>query len=112
MKKLFWGRKRKETDLSELEGRLSLALKPVMPRPEFVRDLRSQLLSQFNAMEPESKVNSRQWLLVSAAGFLSGILILVLGIRTVVTLLSALGIIHQFKRQIDEKRTNPLHPSL
>lgn len=111
MRNFLWGRKNKEQDLIELERHMQGVLKPVTPRPEFVRDLRRQLVSQFNNLEPEPGTNTRQLLLVSAAGFLTGTLILALGIRTVLALLSALGVIHQFKRQLDEKRTNPLQPS-
>ena len=111
MRNFLWGRKHKEKDLSEVEWRLQGVLKPVGPRPEFVRDLRRQLVSQFSSLEPEPETSTRQVLLVTAAGFLTGTLILALGIRTVLTLLSALGVIHQFKRQLDEKRSSPLQPS-
>jgi len=111
MRNFLWGRKRKEHEIVELEGHLQGFLKPVAPRPEFVRDLRRQLVSQFGSLEPEPKIGTRQVLLVTAAGFLTGTLILALGIRTVLALLSALGVIHQFKRQLDEKRTSPLQPS-
>jgi hypothetical protein len=111
MRNFLWGRKQKEQDLIAIERHLQAVLKPVKPRPEFVRDLRRQLVSQFSNLEPDPKTDTRQLLLVSAAGFLSGTLILVLGIRTVLTLLGALGVIHQFKRQLDEKRDNPLQPS-
>jgi hypothetical protein len=111
MRNLFWGRKYKEQELFEIERHMQGVLKPVKPRPEFVRDLRRQLVSQFNSLEPEPGTDTRQILLVTAAGFLTGTLILALGIRTVLTLLSALGVIHQFKRQLDEKQANPLQPS-
>lgn len=111
MRKFLWGRKHKEQELVELERRLQGVLKPIGPRPEFVRDLRRQLVSQFSSLEPESKIGTRQVLLVTAAGFLTGTLILALGIRTVLALLSALGVIHQFKHQLDEKRASPLQPS-
>ena len=111
MRNLFWGKKQKEQEVAEMERRLQAVLRPVKPRPEFVRDLRLQLVNQFNSLEPDPQMGSRQLLLVTAAGFLSGALILVLGIRTVLALLSALGVIHQVKRQLDEKRANPAQPA-
>jgi len=90
-------------DMAAIEERLSATLRPVELRPQFVGDLRSQLLSQFDAVRKEFPENTTQLLLVSIASLLSGIMLLVLGIRSVILLLSGLGLLHQLKRQAARK---------
>jgi hypothetical protein len=45
------------------------------------------------------------------AGILSGTLLILTGVRLVITVLGALGILHQVKRQAEQQQKLPLQPS-
>lgn len=104
--------KRKEQDFSYSERQLEIALQPVAPRDEFVRELRRKLARQWTAPQQMVSSDTRSILLLIGAGFLSGLLLLVLSIRVVVTIIASLGLLYQFKRQIDEKKTTQLPPAI
>jgi hypothetical protein len=73
------------TKLRSLENRLSGILKPVPPRKEFVRHLshRIQEPGQANLV---NHLANWHFIAMLAAGFLSAVVLLVVGIRALVTL--------------------------
>ncbi len=105
------GENRRE-DLSALEARIQSAMIPVSPRAEYVRELKRRLLVE-NDLEIASP-KPQGWLSFAwtAAGLLSGTLILVLGVRAVLNLLNSRGIFQQIKSQMQPKTPAPAHPAV
>ncbi len=91
--------RRKEENFVVLESELQQTFKPISPRAEFVRDLREQLLLQLgDAVQRSTELPSRR-LVFAAATFISGVVILVIGIRTVMTLLALLAMLQRIRQQ-------------
>jgi hypothetical protein len=86
-----------ERDLYQMEYRLGAALHGVAPRPDFVSSLHNRLVS-----EPVRARNNAlvfQYVILSLAGILSGVILIVAGARAVNSLLSFLGVVQQADRQ-------------
>ena len=76
-----------EKDLGVLEKHLASTLKPVEPNPEFLKNLRSQLVGEPERKKFQLKLNGwRQGLLV-AGGIVSFFAMVIGGIRVVASLL-------------------------
>ncbi|MDH5507508.1 MAG: hypothetical protein OEZ02_09835 [Anaerolineae bacterium] len=98
--------------LSSVESFLDKKLTPVKPRTNFVSDLRYQLvgLEQKKAIAiPAKTIQSG---LVIAGAALSVFFVLVTGIRALVSLLAALGLIHQVNKQMDNANPVISHPAV
>lgn len=95
-----------EKDLKILEKRLSSTLKPVDPRPKFVRNLRYKIVGK-----PQQKIlglpaeKVRNGLLV-AGGVISFTVVIISGIRAIITILGALGLL-QLNKQMKESSKVP-----
>ena len=85
-------------DIRDFEARLEATLKPVRPPEEFVRGLRERLLAQIRQADPESRRSTKQILLILSAGFLSLVLIIVAGVRTLVSFFVGLNLITRFRK--------------
>jgi hypothetical protein len=84
--------------VASLEKRLAGILKPVRPRGEFVRGLGQK----FQAIRPSVVVNRfsrREFVFLVIGGLLSLSVLLALGVRAMISLLTALGLIQQVKSQ-------------
>ena len=80
-----------EKDLSTLEKHLASTLKPVEPSPEFLQNLRTQLVGEPERKKFQLKVGGwRQGLLV-AGGVFSFFAMVIGGIRVVAALLNKQG---------------------
>ena len=84
--------------ITEMEDYLDDTLIPVKPSPTFISGLRDRLL-----VAPEQQLASMppalQYTLLGVLGVFSGIIILVTGVRAMVTLWGAIGILsHLLKR--------------
>ncbi len=80
-------------EMYRMERELGATLHGVAPRPDFVSQLRTRL-----ATEPVQAENNRrvfQYTLLSLAGVISGVLLLVTLVRGVSALLGYLGIVDQ-----------------
>ena len=86
------------SDVRDFEAHLEATLKPVRPPEEFVRGLREKLLVQIRQAEPEARRSTKQILLIMSAGFLSVILIIVSGVRTLVSFFVGLKLITRFRK--------------
>jgi hypothetical protein len=85
-----------EKDLSVVKNRLAFTLKPVEPRPEFIKDLRTKLVGEPQREKFSLKIESwRQGLLV-AGGIVSFFAMVIGGIRVVAALL---GMIQQNRQK-------------
>ena len=85
-------------ELSELltvADRVKSALKPVTPRPAFVRELKQRLTTGARlALEEEVQRRQRQWLIAAAGlgGLVYTLGVLAFGIRSSLWLLSLIGV--------------------
>lgn len=88
--------------VSSFERLLESALQPVQPEGGFVRHLRSQLVGARSRalFNPESDT-WRNALLIGGV-IASGVFMVVAGVRIVASILAALGLLQQVKKQLDE----------
>jgi len=89
-------------NFQELESSLRKILLPVDPSPDFVADLKTSLLRY-----PRWKIafpGVIKSIMLVSAGLISGTLILVTGIRAIVTILFTFKILRQIKTQVDKKQ--------
>jgi len=106
-KAAFWrNEKISEEDILGIEDYLYSALYPVNPSSTFVQSLRSRLM---DAPEPVNRSKEiMQYSLLGLAGVLSGIIIIVTGIRATVTILGALGLLRQARNRSNRQRPAPV----
>jgi len=103
--KIRWPWQKKHATLNEsaLENLLAATLQPVEPRADFVKDLRTQLVGpeerSFLGLPRRSLQNG---VLVAGAAF-SVLLLLATSVRVVVSVLGAVGLLHQFNRGMKEQ---------
>ena len=96
---LLGGELYKKPDLQSLEAYLFEVLVPVAPSTEFVGSLRERLLFEPDEIMVQKRAEPLQGILLGSAGVLSGILILVLGVRAVIALLGGKGYLQQKRSQ-------------
>jgi hypothetical protein len=100
MKLIKWGKKKNDVDLSNLEVLLESTLQPVNPRVEFVNRLRYQIRSQYQPIREDVVANRQRTVLLVGASAVGGLLTLVMGIRIVMTLVAAIALMLQWKRNL------------
>lgn len=99
-----------ERRIDEIERILRNTLRPVAPRPEFIRDLRRRLAlpGVERAMAAERRVSHTVLLVV--ASVLSSALLLLNGSRVILSLLATIGVIRNLKRDARRKRLASASP--
>lgn len=91
-------------NLQELESNLREILQPVVPTQDFVADLKKRLLRY-----PRWKIalpGMLKSIMLVSAGLFSGVIILVTGIRAIVTILGTFKILRQIKTQVNKKQVS------
>jgi len=92
---------------ASLERRLAGFLKPIRPRQEFVRGLRQRIRVSDQPIIVH-KFTRREFIFLFVSGLVSVAVLLVLGVRALFSMLTALGIIQQADRQFkNQKRIAP-----
>lgn len=94
---LRWGKKNNRKDYQEIENHLESVFLPQPPRPEFVANLHQRLLHELDNPPLDPRLDPRRLVLITAASLLGGTVLLVMGIRTVVTILAGLGLLHKIE---------------
>lgn len=90
--------------LAELETLLGAVIKPVMPRPEFIQDLRNSLID-YSFPEPQlSKKVKLQNPLFVLVGAVSTLVVFSVGMRIVAAIASTVGLLRYSGRQFQRKR--------
>jgi hypothetical protein len=74
---------RGDQDISDLEQRLQMVYQPVAPRVEYRRELKVRLMGAPQAHLETPKPGMLQYTLLTAAGLVSGSLLLIFGVRAV-----------------------------
>jgi hypothetical protein len=98
-------------EIKTLEEQLLTVLVPIEPRTEYVHELRRNLLKESELELSKPKPALVQKVVLTLAGLLSGTLLLMLGVRGVITLLNSRGAIQQLKNKIQGGKTAPLNPA-
>ncbi len=102
--RLPWRKLLSPAELVDMESMLNDTLQPVTPSSNFVDELQGRLMRDFaNAMDlaAERRTISPAWIIAGA--FFASFLVLIAGIRVVIALLGALGILNEMRRQMEEK---------
>ena len=93
-----------DQDLKALETQLAATFRWMTPRPEFVSDLRSRLATReiqpVSALLPQ-KVSSS---LLVAGGILGSLLMVITGIRGLISLVGVVGLVFQFFNRNAQRR--------
>ena len=110
--KLPWQRKQSKLgkDLITLEKKLESTLISVEPRSDFVKGLRTKVIgAPEKSAVPLSNKKVQKGLLV-AGGVVSFLLMLLVGVRVIITILGAVGLIQARKKAEENTPTSPPHP--
>jgi hypothetical protein len=93
-----------DDDLREFERQLSAVLNPVVPRADFVSDLRFNLMRQnFKRVPvPEKKIILPETALI-ASGIVGIALALISGVRGIVSLVGVIGLLVSWLRQQEQQ---------
>ncbi len=99
-----WNKKVNPGSVEGIERLLHSTLTPVSPRSAFVTNLRHKLVDYEArpSLLPDSK--KLRYGLLGLAGVVSAALMIFTGIRTIISILSALGLLREMRRQMEEKR--------
>jgi len=99
---------RLKEDLQQLEQQLAEILKPVSPRSEFVHDLHKSLLAREIRPSASKQAQMLDRRLLVAGGVLGSVLLIITGIRGLISLISVVGLLIQwFSRNSQRRQTTP-----
>jgi len=86
-------------DLLDIETILQSSLKPVSPRPEFIRNLQRGLM-EYSFPQPEaSGMDLKKTLLFALFGFTGLVFIFSLWVRLIVVIISTIGMLQSSKHK-------------
>jgi len=92
-------RKRYRRDLLDIESILQSSLKPVSPRPEFIKGLQKGLMEYTFPPSETSEVDLKKVLLFAFVGFTGLVFVFSLWVRLIVVIISTLGMIQSSKHK-------------
>jgi hypothetical protein len=98
-------------ELQELENQVAEVLRPVQLRPAFVQDLQNRLYIEQTRLSKIKHTQTPSILLVIAA-VISGVLLVLTGIRAIVSLIGLFGLIKGFQYEMNKKQgasPEPIH---
>jgi hypothetical protein len=98
MRLFKWGKYSKNEYDDKLESYMDGILQPVLPRPEYVRRLRREILSQYYTVREEVNSQRQRDVLLIGASMVGGILTVMMGIRILVTMIAAIILLFQWKK--------------
>jgi hypothetical protein len=99
-------------EFAALEARLQAALVPVTLRAGYAQELKHRLFQE-NELEVERpRTNPVQTVFLTAAGLLSGVLLVALGVRGLIALVNSIGGLPHMKNGITRKETAPAQPAV
>jgi hypothetical protein len=92
-------RKKNQKDLLDIETILQSSLKPVSPRPEFIKNLQKGLMEYSFPQVDSAEVDLKKTILFALAGLTGMVFVLSIWVRLIVVIISALGMIQSSKRK-------------
>lgn len=90
-------RKAKKLELSTLEERIKAALPPVQARPDFLENLRGQLLAREDHLIFGLPAKTLRGGLLVVGAVISGLLMIIAGIRTLASFLGIVGLLRRVR---------------
>jgi hypothetical protein len=97
-----------EDEFEELEACLKSVMRPVEPRSAFISALKVRLLNNHTNKRITPRFLQYSALLV--AGLISGVIIVVTGVRATIAILGALGLLRNVRGQVTRKSTASIQP--
>jgi len=88
----------KTSDISDFEAQLEATLKPVKPPDQFVRELREKLVVQIHSTHPGVRLSTKRFIMIFLAGILSLVLVIVGGLRLLISLFARMKLSDRMKR--------------
>ena len=92
-------RKKNRKDLFDIETILQSSLKPVSPRPEFIKNLQKGLMEYSFPQVDSAEVDLKKTILFALAGLTGMVFVLSIWVRLIVVIISALGMIQSSKKR-------------
>jgi hypothetical protein len=92
-------RKQHRRDILDIESILQSSLKPVSPRPEFIRNLQKGLMDYSFPQTESSEIDLKKVVMFAVIGFTGLVLILSLWVRLIVVIISTLGMIQSSNKK-------------
>jgi hypothetical protein len=102
---LPWKKQKPDEELTSLEGLLDRTLQPVNARPEFMMSLRGKLVGGVETQTSKINLASVQRALLILGAVVSGFFMILTGIRSILSLIGALGILRQYTQRKKEEQT-------
>ncbi len=100
MRDLFGlNRKRKLDEILNIESMLQSSLKPVSPRPEFIKNLEKGLMDYTFPQEENLEFDLKKALIFAFLGLAGLVLFFSLWIRLIVVIISAMGMIQSSRQK-------------
>ena len=93
-------RKQHRSDLLDIESILQSSLKPVSPRPEFIKNLQKGLMEYTFSQTDSLEIDFKKVVLFAFIGFTGLVFIISLWVRLIVVIISTLGMIQSSKQKI------------
>ena len=93
--------------VANMEKYLGYTLHPVQPRPAFVSGLKSRLMKASEAKKANRAVI--ETVLLTLVGVAGSAVLVIAGVRSVVTLIGALGVVKLLREQSQNKRSPLIH---
>jgi hypothetical protein len=96
----YWIQAKKyRKDLLDVETILQSSLKPVSPRPEFIKNLQKGLMEYSFPEVDSSEVDLKKTILFAMVGLTGMVFVLSIWVRLIVVIISALGMIQSSKKK-------------
>lgn len=100
----------KSSPLVDLESQLSEFFTPVEPRQSYISELKLRL-NRIN-LKRRLRMSRMHMVILAVASLVSGITLIVMGLRVFVALLSALGLLKYARDQAEVRRNTPIQPAM
>jgi len=93
----------KDKQLVGIEDILNRIMVSVPPRPEYIAKLKNQLVAY--SREPGTSTSNLAFLIF--AGLISFVMVFLMGIRSMIVVIGAFGVLRQYRREIQAKQLVP-----
>ena len=96
--------KQHKRDLLDIESILQSSLKPISPRPEFIRSLQKGLMEYTFPQTELSEIDQKKVILFAFVGFTGLVFVFSLWVRLIIVIISTLGMIQSSKQNKVENK--------
>ena len=106
----WWKHTELDEELQSLQNELQDKLTPMEPRTQFVSDLRLRLMDQFTTPDVDPQMSQQQALqtgLLVTGGILGSLIVVLAGIRSLVSFIGLVGLFISWIRQNPREHLTP-----